>query len=392
MSVGRIVVEGVAYDVTLSPVLTPPPAPPPAPQPVTATAVRIGTAAYPVAGVNVPRLADQLVVLTGQPPALTSTNQFGTEVTVQGSKVTRTNDRQPLNNTQGTPLVADGYLLSGHGKARDWLITNAKIGTDVVLTVGPVPTPTPAPTPAPAGRTIAVYVMDGVGNVSQVPRECNQIRVAFLQGSTLVEWGGDTPAQTAAALTAWRAGASDRRVLLSVGGQGGAVNLGALTVAFDRIDDTFPVDGIDWDIEAGALDVPTAVAVSKALAKGREASWVTAFTPPGGPPVTPYLEAAKQCQAAGLRVQFGQQLYDTRIALADVLAATGRAVTALGAPSVVIGCMVGTDPAKYSTVTLWETYAAAVRKQWPDIGGAYLWESARDGTAAWATAMGRALA
>ena len=57
-----------------------------------------------------------------------------------------------------------------------------------------------------------------------------------------------------------------------------------------------------------------------------------------------------------------------------------------------LGCMVGADPAKYSTVAQWETYLRASLAKWPRLGGAYIWESSRPGTAEWATRLGAVLA
>jgi hypothetical protein len=86
-------------------------------------------------------------------------------------------------------------------------------------------------------------------------------------------------------------------------------------------------------------------------------------------------------------VQLSQQLYDTKITQDDVIRQTSLAIGVLGAENVLLGCMVGDDPAKYSTVTQWETYLRDITARWPAFGGAVLWESSRVGTADWARRM-----
>lgn len=408
-TIGRASVLAQRASVLASAQPAPVPAPGPAPAPVPGTIpdganlVQIGSSTYPLAAVNPTQASnpdgfaqtgwngrgpDQLILCA--PPWLTTgANGYGTEALVSSGTVT-----SMRLGTGDSTIPAGGYVLSGHGKASGWLRANAGPGKTVqVLHVDqPAPVPAPVPPPTPGGKTLAVYLMDGKGTISQVAPNITQVRVAFLQGTKLVEWGGDTPAKTAADLTSWRTGA--RETLVSIGGQGGAVSMGAIVGAFHTIETvapSFPVNGPDWDVEAGGLDVATAVAVSKELARGRGDSWVTSFVPPGGPPVARYLDAARQCQAAGLRVQFGQQLYDTRITLDDVIRQTQLAVDALGQESVLVGCMVGTDPSRYSTIDQWVAYIDAVVKKWPKIGGAYLWESSRDGTAEWARRVGQVL-
>lgn len=377
----------VVLEVVVSPAPILPPVDPPVPGPWLTTkvrAIRANGVSYPLAGLNPPdggtwpggRGPDQLVAYQA-PRARTGTNQFGVTVPVidgvAGTAVIGIAD-------VALPAGADG-VLSGHGRAADWLLSNAFRGATIEA-LEDLPEPLP-PDPALSVPTIAVYVMDGVGRMSQVPPEVNQARTAFLQGSSLVEWGGDTPAQHAAAVTAWCAADARRRHLISLGGEHGSVTLGTVVPAVNRIGQAMPVHGVDWDIEGGALDVAAAVRISRELAAGRP-DWVTSFVPPGGAPVAVYLEAAAQCQAAGLKVQFGQQLYMTKVDEATVLKQLGIAVARLGAPSVLLGVMLGTDPRYHSTPAQAAQYLRAAVAKWPTFGGAYLWESARPGTAVWA--------
>jgi hypothetical protein len=141
--------------------LLPPNAPPPTPPvtppdtgggtttPATPTTVQIGASTYPLAAVNPTgetnpagaayrgaRGTDQLVIYQA-PVTVTETNQWGIEVTVDGGGiVTAVSDRQADQNLTGTDVPDDldgGYVLSGHGLARDWLLQYAVEGATVVL-------------------------------------------------------------------------------------------------------------------------------------------------------------------------------------------------------------------------------------------------------------------
>ena len=379
----------------------PDPVPVPVPDPVPANLVAIGAATFPVAAVNptpgsnplgfqqqdwAGRGADQLVIYA-PPLASTGTNQWGTEAIVTGGAVAAV---ESLRGNAAVPT--GGCVLSGHGAAAAWLRANAVPGAQVTLShtgqPAPAPVPVPVPSPGQTGRTLAVYLMDGVGHIGQVPANVTQIRVAFLRDGGLVEWGGDSPAQTAADLTAWRAARPGRQILLSIGGSGGAVTVASMPAAVRAVK-AFPVDGVDWDIESGGFDVAAVVAASQAMAAGRP-GWATSFVPPGGPPVAVALAAAKQCRAAGMAVQFGFQGYDAVDSDADIIGRTADAVAALGDSSTVVGFMVG-DDAKHRTVDECESLMRQVSARWPGIGGVYLWESSRPGTAEWARRVGAVL-
>lgn len=105
----------------------PAPSIPPAPTDPPCFAVRIGSSSYPLAGVDVEREADALVVYTDR-AAATSTDAYGCEVTVMGGVVVRIDDRQAGGSATGTPIPEGGFVLSGHGEARAWLLANAEIG------------------------------------------------------------------------------------------------------------------------------------------------------------------------------------------------------------------------------------------------------------------------
>lgn len=73
------------------------------------------------------RASNQLVVYdagSGRPN--TGTNEFGFEVTVRNGIVT-------AQEGSDSTIPADGFVLSGHGKARGWLIANAPLGAKITI-------------------------------------------------------------------------------------------------------------------------------------------------------------------------------------------------------------------------------------------------------------------
>lgn len=397
--------DGTNQVFQLVEVSTPPPPPPPAdlPVPPGVNQIKVGSASFAVAAVN-PTAAtnpagvpfagfrgDGQLVIYAAPTLVTVTNPFGVEVAVIGGAVTLVNDRQTTGSAQGTVVPAGGYLVSAHGRARDWALANLKLGAKVELAKVDVPVPPPV-VPGSTGRKIlGVYMMDSVGHVSQVPPQCNRILVAFYQGTDLVEWGGDSPNKTAADLKAWQSSRVGNEIIVSLGGQGGTVVLDQVDEGIERINrDRFPVAGIDFDAEAFGYSTSQAVSISQACAQriGRApADFVVQFVPPGGDPVAPALAAAKACQDAGFRVSFGQQGYQTQISDADVMSLTRRAVDALGASSVLIGVMIGDSYGSWTAASA-ESRMRAALAQWPALQGMYLWESSRTGTPEWAARVG----
>jgi peptidoglycan/xylan/chitin deacetylase (PgdA/CDA1 family) len=122
------------------------------------SAARIGTAQYPIAGTNIARAADALVLYTragGQ--TVSPANMWGEEIAVLNGTITAIRDRQSTG-AAAMPIPDGGYVLSGHGAARTWLVTHARVGGTVTITTGtptptstPTPTPSPTPTPTPSG-------------------------------------------------------------------------------------------------------------------------------------------------------------------------------------------------------------------------------------------------
>jgi hypothetical protein len=126
-----------------TPPITPPPTSGTPEPPVTGDKVTLGTASYPLAGTDVTRAADALVVYTKTSGAATPTNAYGAEATVVGGKIQSITDRQTTGGL-GVPIPQDGYVLSGHGAARLWLLEQAQINDTVT---GNVPAPAAPTTP-----------------------------------------------------------------------------------------------------------------------------------------------------------------------------------------------------------------------------------------------------
>lgn len=355
--------------------------------PAGANMVTINTLNYPLAAIDPPtsdpakpggRDTDQLIIVTKStaPPR----NRYGNEVGVKGGKIVAlgTNLSLTVLPLSGPGITLD-YVLSGHGTAADFL-RKAKLGDDVLVNTVTTP-PVIVTPPATVGRQVmGAYLMIGTGKVPQLDGRCNRAVVAFYQGTDLVDWNGG--ANETNGLTAWRA-KGGRDVLVSLGGQGGTVVLDQIDEGIEKINRTrFPVDGIDFDNEAFSLTTAQVVSILDATVQrlGRKpGDFIAQFVPPGGPPVAKALATAKAVQQLGYRVYFGQQLYETSISDSDVMNATAQAVGVLGAPSVLVGMMLGDSHGSWTVASAMSRMAAVIAR-WPDIGGAYVWESSREGT------------
>jgi len=130
---------------------TTPPTTEPKPEPVGAI-VTIGDATHALAGTDIPRETDQLVIYTPKTGTHTTTNQWGAEVPVVGGKTQGGIDRQSTGGP-GVAIPKDGYVLSGHGTAREWLLAQAQLGDTVTGDVPSTPAPV-SPFFAPVGCTL----------------------------------------------------------------------------------------------------------------------------------------------------------------------------------------------------------------------------------------------
>lgn len=86
------------------------------------------TAKTNVEGVNMPgaRGTNQLVIYTPNCGETTGTNEYGYEAIVVGNTVVELSGAN-------SPIPRDGFVISGHGKAKTWINNAVKIGTKVFL-------------------------------------------------------------------------------------------------------------------------------------------------------------------------------------------------------------------------------------------------------------------
>lgn len=343
---------------------------------------------------------NQLILYTNTPVATTVTNEWGCEVPFGADLVIdAVNDRQPTASGTGTSVPASGYCLSGHGTARDFLVSNAVVGQSVTLLTDADPNPTPGGDPTPVTgaypvRAISVYKMcwsTNGPNVSSIPSGCNVIRLAFGQGSPpgLVGYGSEGS-------TSFKAGVASKaaagvRIILSLGGQGGAINTSNRTAFMQGVANVYNdlsgnLHGIDWDIEASSLNRADVLWISQQVKATYGANFAVTFVPNGGN-VSQYLPAAVDCYRAGVLDEYGQQFYDAPVSLS---AAKGRINEAIGAgipeSKISVGMMIAND-ANHWTNDQCRTYMASIRADHPGITKAYLWEASRSGTSQWITDM-----
>ncbi len=376
--------------------------PPPAPN-----AVTIGASTHALAGINPTTTAfpggrgPNDLVLYRAPVLITTTNQYGAELPVVSDGVAGVlNDRQASASTSGTLVPVGGYVLSGHGTSREWLIAHATTGAQVTLTHqdAPVVPVTPAGPTGPSGpgtatKTLAVYLMmwPGHGTIADIPAQCNEVRLAFAQGSppSLVGMAGLSMSQLAAQAAAFRSRGG--RVLVSVGGAGGSANISdraAFLQGIATIRDQLGgnLDGLDWDLEGPAMGTGDVVAIASKLKSTYGSAFRITFAPNGGN-VTEYLAAAVACQNAGCLDFYAQQLYDAPVSYAAALSRIRQALAA-GIPvsKLGVGNMIA-DDANHWTSGQCVQYFTQLKAAVPGLAGAYLWENGRAGTGQWASDM-----
>jgi uncharacterized lipoprotein YddW (UPF0748 family) len=93
---------------------------------------------------NTLRGADQLVIYTPEFGASTKNNRWGVEVIVKDGFVTEVRDGTLAGNDRfyDAPIPSNGYVISGHGKARTWIVTNLHEGESVELLKDVITDPT----------------------------------------------------------------------------------------------------------------------------------------------------------------------------------------------------------------------------------------------------------
>ena len=97
-------------------------------------AVSTGSATAAVHGINRQRGPDELIVYRRAYGASTGTNGLGAEAIVVGEVVTE------IADSRGNSLIpADGYVLSGHGRAAAWIRERVRVGDRLALRLRFVP-------------------------------------------------------------------------------------------------------------------------------------------------------------------------------------------------------------------------------------------------------------
>jgi hypothetical protein len=385
-----------------------------------ATRVDIGGAAHAIDGTNVPRLKQQLILYTRLfDQTETPTNRWGAEVVVVGDRVSAITDRQP---TDAPPVAIppEGFVLSGHDTARDWLLAHATVGALVTLNGSPTadggappsvdagaPAPVDAGAPDPGtadsapmpypSKAVAVYHMmwtsSDAPKLAALPASINVVNLAFAQGDPprLVDWSAQGQASFIADAKALRA--RGVRVVLSVGGSGGNVTIANRQAFVDgvmAINAKVPLDGLDWDLEGPAMNQADVLWIAHELERLRGAAFAETMAP-NGSNVGTYLPIAVALHREGLLDAFGQQYYD---AVVSKEAAQGRIEEAIGRglpeELITIGMMVGSANT-YWTVEECVANVAWLKAKHPRLRGGYLWESGREGTTEWASQVGALL-
>lgn len=356
---------------------------------------------------------DQLI-LYRDPETITETNEWGTEVQVGSDDIIdAVNDRQASGSGTGTSIPSGGYVLSGHGTARQFLNTWATVGATVTLSTEADPNPTPGggggggttPTSGYPVRAVAVYKKVWSNNtaITNVPSSANDIRISFAQGSPPALTGYTSTGQSSMVASLATRRAAGASIIVSIGGAGGGINTGARTTFVAGIATIKGIlegsagggmDGIDWDIEASSLNQADVVWISTYLKQTYGSDFAITMAPNGGN-VSQYLPAAVALYRAGALDHYGQQFYDSPVSLA---AARGRIAEALGAglPQSVMGVGMmttssGAGDANHWSLAQCRTYMADIRATWPGITKCYLWmeDDQASSAATWVSDMRR---
>lgn len=105
----------------------------PAPTSTSTPTTTEATASHVLHGANVPRTADRLVRYTRASGSSTGTNEYGFEAAVVGGKIVKV-----ANGVGDMAIPWNGYVLSGHGEARSWLLAQTGVNSTVAISGGTV--------------------------------------------------------------------------------------------------------------------------------------------------------------------------------------------------------------------------------------------------------------
>ncbi|MCU0300403.1 MAG: glycosyl hydrolase family 18 protein [Candidatus Nanopelagicales bacterium] len=371
--------------------------------PASSGTARIGTASFRIAGVNVFRAAETLVMYTRTATQTVSpANEWGVEVAVRNGVISEVRDRQARLDRQGMPIPRDGYLLSGHGAARLWLLANARVGRTVVLsTATPSPTPAPTPTPTPASARVAGVYWTGWNATPSVDRLPSGYNLAYLfaaHRSTpygAVAWGYARPQGIAAAR------ARGMKVILSTGGAGSGISFANRTTSTNFVNSIEAInaawggtraapafDGVDFNTFEAEAVPNTAEYLWMAQELKRRFGTRFLITSPPAPWRASDRTFCKQMLAAAAMDYCAPQYYDgpglaDPAYIANSIRTWVRDVAGGDASRIVVGFGIQPGAANYSSTAQVQQAWNQIEAEFPRIRGAFLWSHAGDAANGW---------
>ena len=396
----------------------------------------IGSATFHLSAVNAPRAAEQLVQYTRVGTQVVSpANEWGAEAAVVAGRVTELRDRQ--NTGQAAMAIpVGGYVLSGHGAARLWLLAHASAGATVRLpgaaaipapstsptaapapsaspTTAPAPTPTMAP-PVTSGnlpnKVVGGYLTTWEGRNGVTLRSVvdntnyNLIYVAFAVGvsansGTLtldLPPGAGSPAEFKSQIA--YANSKGKKVIVSVGGY---FDLAGQNIGY-RLDSSAKVDqlmaslrdyrnnwgfnGMDWDLEQGNRpDNAGIIDASKRMRAEFGPSYIICFAP--GPNLSSWIGAGGVLDTLGTNGwdAVGEQIYDLGQSEAGYQSTIVNRMTALankyGPSKVLLGNKYKNDSGtslydgsnNFVDIATTKAALAALRSSGKNIRGSFHW-------------------
>lgn len=246
-------------------------------------------------------------------------------------------------------------------------------------------------------NVVSLYHMmwstSGSPRLRDIPTRVNVVNLAFMQGDppSIVGWGSQGKASFIADAKALRA--RGVRIIASVGGAGGQVNVSNRTAFVNGVmalNAKIPLDGLDWDLEGTEMGAADVVGISRRLKNLRGANFSITMAP-NGSNIDQYRAIAVRLQKAGALDLIGQQFYDAVVSKEAAKGRVDQLVAAGIRPSrISIGMMVGPQ-SYYWSVDECRTVVRYIKQAYPNIRGGYLWESGRAGTGAWVTRVGALL-
>lgn len=353
-----------------------------------------------VAGVDVPRLANQLIVYSKQ-DVYASVNRWGVDVVVAAATntVVAIRDRERTGEPGFMTLLATERILSGHGAAAQWLRDHVKVA-DIVTAVAsgtPVPDPVPVPVPVPTTgtNTCSIWMMLWPNSprvdVANLPLEVDEIRLAFaINDGKLVGYGPyGGKANLVTLLKGFLAKRTGRRISISVGGGGYTISILSATAYVNNLlaierDLGVPIGGLNWDWESNAFkaNATKCIEVSRMLKALRGNGFYVSWSPNGT-----YKDDYRNALTGHDDVvdEIAQQFYDSVVSYDDALKEVKKYVALFGTSKVGVGMMVG-SASVYWDLNECKDYMTRLRAE-TGVRITNLWEGSNPATAAWAVAM-----